>query len=219
MDHEQYDLLISAYLDDELNADERAQVEQLLATNAEARQLIDELHAIRAGLQGLPRHQLEPDFAQQVIRRAGQTTQASAPAPAKELAKAAILPQHDPWQPSVFRSRRGIVWSLAAIAAAVIIMVATRKNEQNDRQIAQQAANAPVPQNQSTHSQLADDKLAQEESAARREPQMQPSAAPAKAPRKKKALQRIAPAIEPCQNPAVIGSPISRHRKTTSPAI
>ena len=47
MDHEQYDLLISAYLDDELNADERAHVEQLLATNAEARQLIDELRHLR----------------------------------------------------------------------------------------------------------------------------------------------------------------------------
>ena len=39
------DILISAYLDGELLADEQVRVEQLLATSAEARQLVEELCA------------------------------------------------------------------------------------------------------------------------------------------------------------------------------
>ena len=174
MDHEQNDQLLSAYLDGELNADERAQVEQLLATSAEARELVDELKAIRAGLQGLPRHQLEPDFAQQVLRRAEQAKSSAAPSESK----AAILPQHDPWQPSIFRSRRGIAWSLVAVAAAVIIMVATRNDEHGDRQIARQPANAPAPQAQTVRALTVENKVAQQETPARDEEQLQPGAAP-----------------------------------------
>src|SRR5215831_17778870 len=70
MDHADNDLLLSAYLDGELNAEERAHVEQLLASSAEARQLVDELRALRTSLQELPQHTLEMEFAQRVLDRA-----------------------------------------------------------------------------------------------------------------------------------------------------
>src|SRR5260221_6950193 len=74
MDHSENDILISAYLDGELTADEQLRVEQILATNADARQLVEELRALRAGLQNLPQHKLEPDFAQQVLERVARDT-------------------------------------------------------------------------------------------------------------------------------------------------
>lgn len=162
MDHEQNDLLLSAYLDGELSADERAQVEQLLATSAEARQLVDELRAIRAGLQALPQHRLEPDFAKQVLRRAEQEQQVSN-APPNEISTTPT------WRPTVLRSWRGIGWSIAALAAAVIIMVATRKDEQGDRQVARNGGISQVASNEA--------KVAQKLAADRLEKQMQPSAA------------------------------------------
>src|SRR4051794_22086235 len=61
------DILISAYLDGELNAEEQGRVEQLLATSAEARQLVEELRAIRAGLKELPQHKLGADFTADVL--------------------------------------------------------------------------------------------------------------------------------------------------------
>ena len=68
MDHEQFDILLSAYLDGELTATEQVRVEQLLASSPEARQLIEELRALRAGLQALPQHQLEANFADRVLQ-------------------------------------------------------------------------------------------------------------------------------------------------------
>ncbi len=175
MDHEQYDQLISAYLDGELSAEEHARVEQLLIGSAEARQLVEELKAIRAGLQSLPRHQLEPDFAQQVLRRAEQAAKSPA---AQSESKAAILEGHDYWdiKPSVFRSKRGIAWSIVAVAAAVIIMVATRSDDQAGRQVAQQPAKEA---RQATRVQSTEGKVGQQSEADRREPQMQPSVAAA----------------------------------------
>src|SRR3954468_13762120 len=68
MDHEQFDILLSAYLDGELTAAEKLRVEQLLASSAEARQLVEELSVLRAGLQALPQHRLEASFADRVLQ-------------------------------------------------------------------------------------------------------------------------------------------------------
>ncbi|MEX0712513.1 MAG: zf-HC2 domain-containing protein, partial [Pirellulales bacterium] len=64
------DELLSAYLDDELSADERARVERLLAEQPESRALLEDLRALRSGLEALPRHRLESDFSGRVLRRA-----------------------------------------------------------------------------------------------------------------------------------------------------
>src|SRR5215472_5460277 len=72
MDNFYSDARISSYLDGELSADEQARFEERLAENAELRQLVEELRALRGSLDLLPRYQLEPNFAERVLRRAEQ---------------------------------------------------------------------------------------------------------------------------------------------------
>jgi len=72
MKREFSDELISAFLDDELNVDERKQVEQLLVDSAEHRQMFNELKALRGSLQNLPSYKLDGDFADRVVRLAEQ---------------------------------------------------------------------------------------------------------------------------------------------------
>jgi hypothetical protein len=64
------DELFSAYLDDELTPEQRAQVKQILRDNEEARQTLDALRSLRARLSALPRYHLEEGFAQRVLQRA-----------------------------------------------------------------------------------------------------------------------------------------------------
>ncbi len=59
---------LSAYLDGELSSDEQARVEQLLADEPAARQLLDELRAVSSTLQGLPRTHVPGDLAADVLR-------------------------------------------------------------------------------------------------------------------------------------------------------
>ena len=70
MDNLHNDERISAYLDGELSADEQTRFEERLAESAELRQLVEELRALRGSLDLLPRHRLEADFADHVLRRA-----------------------------------------------------------------------------------------------------------------------------------------------------
>src|ERR1700686_4983185 len=70
MDNLHNDERISAYLDGELSADEQTRFEERLAESAELRQLVEELRALRGSLDLLPRHRLEADFADRVLRRA-----------------------------------------------------------------------------------------------------------------------------------------------------
>ena len=143
------DELLSAYLDDELSGEERARAEQLLAEQPEARQLLDDLRAIKSGFEGLPKHQLEADFAARVLRGAeremlaGEADGLAAaiaplpPAAAREAAAAAtegmIRPAERPasgfnapgfnWA----RWRRPMVWAGAALAAGLLLMIVDRR--------------------------------------------------------------------------------------------
>lgn len=58
--------LLSAYLDGELLADERAEVEEALDRDPAAREFVAELRALCATLRSLPAHKLDDDFAQRV---------------------------------------------------------------------------------------------------------------------------------------------------------
>jgi hypothetical protein len=62
--------LVSAYLDGELSAAQRAEVEQLLVESAEYRRLWSDLRDMQQRLRNLPRLELEDDFAQHVLQRA-----------------------------------------------------------------------------------------------------------------------------------------------------
>ncbi len=158
MDNADNDLLLSAYLDGELTAEEREHVERLLASNAEARQLVDELRALRASLQELPQHTLELEFAQRVLVRAERemaASQADAPIDASPAAAELIGGDQSPakiqpvgnvtrtLQPAasqmrrILSNRRGLGWSCAAIAVALVVMVTSRHPAEPNKPAAQ----------------------------------------------------------------------------------
>lgn len=64
------DELLSAYLDGEISADERAAVESHLATSESDRRLLDELQSLRGEFQSLPRTAVSANFADRVVRAA-----------------------------------------------------------------------------------------------------------------------------------------------------
>jgi hypothetical protein len=62
--------LLSAYLDGELTVEQRAKVEEMLATSPAARQLLDELRLLCKTLKSLPRHKLGVNLTESVLRDA-----------------------------------------------------------------------------------------------------------------------------------------------------
>lgn len=64
------DDLLSAYLDGELTAAERGDVERMLAENSDGRQTLEDFRALGGELRSLPRHKLDADFAHRVLRKA-----------------------------------------------------------------------------------------------------------------------------------------------------
>ncbi len=64
------DELLSAYLDGELTADERAAVEARLATDPAAQQLLHELRSVSQSVQALPIETLGRDFSEEILSRA-----------------------------------------------------------------------------------------------------------------------------------------------------
>ena len=138
--------LISAFLDDELSAEERVRAEQLLVERADLRRLLDELRGLREGLQALPTYALGDEFGPLVMRRAeremlrGDTGKpldsliAETPAKAQDLEPPAAeanaekhrgelnrveLDRADRW-------RRPAVWALMAMAAALVLTFVER---------------------------------------------------------------------------------------------
>ena len=153
MDNLHNDERISAYLDGELSADEQTRFEERLAESAELRQLVEELRALRGSLDLLPRHRLEADFADHVLRRAerevltaGDGASGSGPTEGVGHAvRAAVSPEHAA-RPATGESRnwkrralRPLIYSAIAIAAAVLIMVF---NPPRDKDVAQVGDNA-----------------------------------------------------------------------------
>lgn len=68
------DELLSAYLDGELSAEEALRVERLIREQPRLQRLQDEFKQMRASLQRLPRMSLPADFADQVLRRAADSS-------------------------------------------------------------------------------------------------------------------------------------------------
>jgi Putative zinc-finger len=78
MSRELDDERISAYLDGELSAGERAEVEELLRTSSSQRQFLAELTSLRESLQSLPRSTLGNEFAPRVTLAAQRAARESA---------------------------------------------------------------------------------------------------------------------------------------------
>ncbi|MEN6457896.1 MAG: zf-HC2 domain-containing protein [Thermoguttaceae bacterium] len=108
------DELLSAYLDGELTAAERARVERLLATDPAARQTLDDLRAVSAAMQSLPREKVGEDLTQPVL----------------QAAERRMLAEGRPDEPAVplarelfqrFLSRRTLAW--LSVTAVMVIAI------------------------------------------------------------------------------------------------
>jgi anti-sigma factor RsiW len=120
--HEPFDdELLSAYLDDELSPDERAQVEARLAADPAARQLLEQLRSVSQAVQELPRESLGEDLRAAILQRAQ----------ANKVETDAVLPWPRP-QLSAGRTRRAWMWTGLAVAAALLIMVFQPNAEDED---------------------------------------------------------------------------------------
>jgi anti-sigma factor RsiW len=139
--HELDDELLSAYLDDELPAEERAAVEARLSADPAARDLLHQLRAVSQAVQGLPQEVVGHDLSESVLQRVRQSNglhDGSPPAVADSLqgpraTSNGIPAQLDRSIPtvSIGQSRRGWVWAALAVAAAVLVMVFEPDNQQD----------------------------------------------------------------------------------------
>jgi hypothetical protein len=118
--------LFSAYLDGELTAEEQAQVEQLLATSAAARQLMDELRTLSSTLQSLPVHKPGVDLSQRVLRAAerqilsgGDLRPAEAGPPPEPVPSPASIVGRDLWKR--FLRPRSLLWAAAIFLVALFL--------------------------------------------------------------------------------------------------
>ncbi len=131
--------LLSAYLDGELTAAEQGQVEQFLAENPAGRQTLDHLRSVSLAVQGLPELQLSEDLSDRVLRHAERAILAgpNEPDPSEPASPVAAWR----WQ-ELFRrvvTSRGIAWSGAALAIALLMMLSSTPQPHRD------VAHAPKP--------------------------------------------------------------------------
>ena len=105
MNDETQNELLSAYLDGEVTAAERDEVERLLAADPAVGRLLDQLRAVHAAIQELPPRKLGEDLSQQVLQAAERT-------PAVPLGQAVLRRMID---------RRLLTWM--AISAMVVAMI------------------------------------------------------------------------------------------------
>jgi anti-sigma factor RsiW len=133
--------LLSAYLDGELTADERARAERLLATDPAARRLLDELRAVSSRLQALPKETVGEDISERVLRLAERRILGEAAGPEGTIGSAAES-LVSPWRAVAkrFLNRRILAWSGATIAVAVYLMFNNPEGRQERRQIAKAPA-------------------------------------------------------------------------------
>jgi anti-sigma factor RsiW len=125
------DELLSAYLDGELSGQEQEQVERLLAEDPSHRQTLDELRSLSGDMQSLTRFQLGDDFYRRVVAIAEQAESESS-----AVAHAAALPgdasSRDETASAGWSGMgRPIAYAILALAAAVLIMIATRPAPQS----------------------------------------------------------------------------------------
>jgi hypothetical protein len=132
--HEYDDELLSAYLDDELSAKERALVESRLVADPAARQTLDHLRNVSQSIRDLPTECIGYDLRDSILQRATAASRA-VPGPESKTTHnhptslshtASTLPTF-----TVGRTTRGWVWAATAIAAAILIMVLQPSDQQN----------------------------------------------------------------------------------------
>jgi hypothetical protein len=126
------DELLSAYVDGELTADERALVEERLRTDPQAAQLVEELRSLSSAVKSLPRETLGRDLRESVwseiehVHEGGDGRH--------------VIPLSEPLDPPR-GFRRGFLWSSIAIAAALMLMFIQEQEQDGDRDVAAVAKN------------------------------------------------------------------------------
>ena len=119
--------LLSAYLDGEVSDSERASIEAALESQPELQKLHADFLAIREGLKSVSKPAAPKEFASQVMRRVNShdsvvATKDQANDQQSKLASSNTTLRSEPriedrgWQ-------RGLVWSILAIGAAVLVMI------------------------------------------------------------------------------------------------
>jgi hypothetical protein len=120
------DELLSAYLDDELAPAERARVDERLAADPAARQLLDELRGVSRAMKELPGATLGTDLRESVLRRAERAMLVPG-----ELASTSAREKFTPSFP-IGRSKRAWFWAVSALAAGILLMVFQQAPERNN---------------------------------------------------------------------------------------
>jgi anti-sigma factor RsiW len=140
------DELLSAYLDDELALEERARVEQRLASDPAARQLLEQLRAVSHAVKELPTEPIGADIRDTVLRRAERAMLISNPkgsaAGDSVAAGGDSLADLHP-RLTIGRSIRGWVWAGLATAAGLAI-VAFESSSNRDAQLPDTVAQRAV---------------------------------------------------------------------------
>jgi len=116
------DELLSAYLDAELSAEERARAERLLAEDATARQRLEELRAVSEAVRGLPTEELGEDLSERILQLAERQMLSGRQAAPGEPP---VVPGRVTWQAIGRRllNRRALAWSSAVVVVALLIAV------------------------------------------------------------------------------------------------
>jgi hypothetical protein len=120
------DELLSAYVDGELTADERALVEERLRNDPQAAQLVEELRSLSSAVKSLPRETLGRDLRASIFSEIDHADAGDA---------RHVIPLSEPLDPPR-GFRRGFIWSTIAIAAALMIMFLEGQEPGHDRDVA-----------------------------------------------------------------------------------
>ena len=122
MNYQPENELLSAYLDGELTPEERARVDQLLADNPAAGQLLDELRTLGVTMRSLPRQTLGEDLSGQVLDVAAKRKTSG-----NDAARPAAPPNRHPIGRQIAdrikNNLRLVVWPLVIVTVAVVMMV------------------------------------------------------------------------------------------------
>lgn len=112
--------LLSAYLDGELTAEQKAQAEKLLAEDPSAQAMLDSLREVSSTVKNLPAFELDENLAADVLKIAERRMLADETLPTSTDGKATSQPL---WRTVVrrFLTPRAVAWSVAAAMVAIIL--------------------------------------------------------------------------------------------------
>lgn len=124
--------LLSAYMDGELSGEELRAVEQWLATDPAAQAQLEEMQSVSATLQALPRESLSDERKQAIADQVHRIDDSDAGASGSDGVPAV----------RIGRSTRGWLYSAAAIAAAIAIMLSVSGDVDDEVAMNKRAADA-----------------------------------------------------------------------------